>query len=132
MGGQVYDRCHKCGCPCFTEVEARSYYRACEACGFWLKERYPRDGESDDKYQYKEGGGKGVVAYTAKGDKGLCWCALNELGVEPFTAEELDKLEWAWVSRPRPDGRWEGVLLKGEPRDQWRGGLLPLYEEFEE
>src|SRR5262245_7713837 len=107
MSAQYYDRCHKCGSRCSVEVHYGPQYSACEVCGFWMT-------------QEKEGGGNGAYAYSAKGHKAVCCGALDERGEEPFGPEVLEKLDFAWVSRPLPDGRWEGVLLKGEPHDQWR------------
>ncbi len=121
--------CQKCGCPCLVVVTAGIYYRACEACGFWVK-RCPHD--DDGTVESEEGGGFGVVVYAGKEDIILSWRPLIALGEELFSAEELEQLAWAWVSRPRPDGRWEGVMLKGEPRNRWPAGLLPFYEEIEE
>jgi hypothetical protein len=58
-----------------------------------------------------------VAACHAQGEKGNTWFPFEEPRQQPFTPEELAQLEWAWFSRPVGDGRWEGVAVKGTPRE---------------
>lgn len=61
----------------------------------------------------------------------MCWCPLKE-AQEPFTLDELTKLDWAWFSRPVGDGTWIGVALKGVPHISWVTGIIPHFPEDDE
>jgi hypothetical protein len=36
---------------------------------------------------------------------------------------------WAGVSQPLGYGRWEGVMLKGDPKEEWPIGAIPFSKE---
>jgi hypothetical protein len=122
---ETEDRCPRCGGTCVVEEARWSCWRHCMVCGSWSEEEFPPNGDSS----FAKGGGFGVYACRGKGNVAT-WCGvLKEWVDEPFAARELEGLDFAWFSRPLANGRWEGVLLKGEsPGARWPVGLIPLYD----
>lgn len=121
--GQGIVACPKCSCAAWSWANPDGWGQDCMACGYW----HHADWDGEDK----EGGGFGVAACHGPDESGIPWFPLGQATQQPFTPDELAEMDWAWFSRPVEDSRWEGVAVKGSPRESWVVGVIPHYQEEE-
>jgi hypothetical protein len=124
VGSVIFDfACPQCGCTAvgLNEYKAGVETGLCHGCGW---------GQDEDGTRTP-----GVGCYACgKGERGgIVQCGSLDKPADqfPFPPDAVAECGFLWYSRETPDG-WEGVLVKGQPNEDWPVGLIPKYAEVEE